>query len=91
MDPDMRADPRFVKKLVRVAEHTGRFSDHELEDLAVQLQAVKALTDISEYNEVSDQLDIFWLGICRQVEKVLKEKPEAFIKACEGCLLLASL
>ena len=43
MDHDMRADPMFVKKLVRDAEHTGRFSDHELEDLAVQLQAVKTL------------------------------------------------
>ena len=75
MDHDMRADPMFVKKLVRDAEHTGRFSDHELEDLAVQLQAVKALT---EYNEVSDQFDIFWLGICRKVEK-----PEALLKLVE--------
>ena len=92
MDPDMRADPMFVKKLVRVTEHPGKFSDHELEDFAVPFQALKALTDISEYNETSDQSDIFWLGICRKVEKVIKEKPEALLKLVKiVCSLLLFL
>ena len=79
LDPDTRVDPQFVKNLLRAARQTGRFSEDELEDLGVQLQAVGTL-ELKQYDEQKDQLDLFWAEIWVKVEKLLKNKPEALIK-----------
>ena len=65
--------------LLRAAGHTGRFADHELQDLGVQLQAVTTL-DLKQYDEKHDQLDLFWTEIWTKVEGVVKDKPVALIK-----------
>ena len=87
LDPNRRGDPDFVKKLVHAARYTRRFSDTELEDLAVQLQAVKTL-GLPVYEEKSDQLDLFWLDICSRVETVIGEKPEDLMKFVKICCAL---
>ena len=87
LDPDMRAYPDFVKKLVRAADHTGRFAKHEMEDLGVQLQAVKSL-NLKEFDDDVDQIDIVWVGICAEVEKVIRDKPEALWKFIKFVLAL---
>ena len=79
LDPDMRVDPDFAKKLVRAAEHTGRFADHEMKDLGVQLQAVKAL-DLKQFDDKVDQIDLVWIEICEKVGKVIRACPEALLK-----------
>ena len=68
-----------MKNLLRAASHTGRFADHELEDLGVQLQAVTTL-ELKQYEEKHDQLDLFWTEIWTKVEGVVKDKPVALIK-----------
>lgn len=80
LDPDLRSGPEFVKKLVRAADHTGRFASQELEDLGVQLQAVRSLSDLRPYCEETDHLDVFWIEICDKVEKLIGDKPEALLK-----------
>ena len=79
LDTDYRVKPSFVKNLLRAASHTGRFADHELEDLGVQLQAVTTL-ELKQYDEKHDQLDLFWTEIWTKVEGVVKDKPVALIK-----------
>ena len=79
LDPDLRVCPEFVKKLLRAAGHTGRFAEHELQDLGVDLHVVKTL-ELKQYVEKTDQLDLFWIGICEKVEGVIGEPPHALIK-----------
>jgi hypothetical protein len=80
LDPDLRESGKFVKGLVRAADYTGRFSDPEQQDLSVQLHAVKALTNVKQYDEKIDQLDLFWMDICEKVEEIIGERPEALLK-----------
>ena len=80
LDPDLRSGPEFVKKLVRAAEHTGRFSRQEMEDLGAQLQAGRSLSDLRPYCEETEHLDVFWIEICDKVEKLISDKPEALLK-----------
>ena len=79
LDPDLRVCPEFVKKLLRAAGHTGRFAEHELQDLGVHLHVVKTL-ELKQYVEKTDQLDLCWIGICEKVEGVIGEPPHALIK-----------
>ena len=79
LDPDLRVCPEFVKKLLRAAGHTGRFAEHELQDLGVQLHVVKTL-ELKQYVEKTDQLDHCWIGICEKVEGVIGEPAPALIK-----------
>ena len=64
---------------MRAADHTGRFTDAEQQDLSVQLHAVKTLKNIRQYDEKTEQLDLFWMDICGKVEKVIGERPEALL------------
>ena len=80
LDPDMRVSDKFVKCLVRAADHTGRFPDTEQQDLSVQLHAVKTLRNVRQYDEKTDQLDLFWMDICEKVEKVIGQRPESLLK-----------
>ena len=75
----MRVCPEFVKKLLRAADHTGRFAEHELQDLGVQLQVVRTL-ELKQYVEKTDQLDLFWIVIWEKVEGVTGDKPDALVK-----------
>ena len=79
LDPDFKDDSKFVTNLLRAAGHTGRFAEHELQDLGVQLQAVTSL-GLKEYDEKHDQLDLFWSEIWKKVEGVIKDEPVALIK-----------
>lgn len=80
LDPNLRTETNFVRKLVHAAEFTNRFTGNELEDLGVQLQTVKTLADLPEYVEKTDHLDIFWIKICDKIEQILIQKPEALLK-----------
>jgi hypothetical protein len=75
----LRVCPEFVKKLLRAADNTGRFAEHELQDLGVQLQVVRTL-ELKQYVEKTDQLDLFWIVIWEKVEGVTGDKPDALVK-----------
>ena len=58
LDPDIRVDPDFAKKLVSAAEGRGRFADHKMKDLlCVQMEAIKAL-DLKQFDDKLDQIEI---------------------------------